>query len=266
MPLFRRRAPQATRLVEHYGPGARQLGEWWVPLAPPPGRLATVVLVHGGYWRPRYDRHLQDAVAAELAGAGFLVWNLEYAASDNPWPATLTDVSAGYDHVLAGEFAERVDGERIAVVGHSAGGQLALFLGSRGRLPADAAGAGPHVAPALVVAQAPVAALARAADERLGDGAVLTLLGGSPAKVPDRYARADPVALVGTGRRSLLLHSAADTAVPISQSSAYEQAARTAGDPGQLTEVPGDHFAHLDPASPAWAVARQALDDLGGFQ
>ena len=83
--------PGTTRLVESYGPGPRQLGEWWLPPAAPAGRLPTVVLVHGGYWRAQYDRTLEDALSADLASRGFLVWNIEYAASDAPWPATLTD-------------------------------------------------------------------------------------------------------------------------------------------------------------------------------
>lgn len=252
-------APGTTRVVEHYGPGPRQLGEWWVPPRARAGRLATVVLVHGGYWRPDYDRHLEDAVAADLAGAGFLVWNLEYAASDAPWPDTVRDVAAGYDHLDGGRFAERVDRQRVAVVGHSAGGHLALLLAARGRLPAGAAGSGPHLPPALVVAQAPVAALARAAAEDLGGGAVQALLGGTPAQVPDRYAATDPVALLPTAVRSVLVHGPADRTVPISQSRTYRAAALAAGDACRLVEVPGDHFVHLDPTSRAWGAVRDAL-------
>ena len=250
------------RDVEQYGPGVRQLGEWWVPPERFTGRRPTVVLVHGGYWRPSYDRHLEDAVAADLAGTGLLVWNLEYAASDAPWPATLTDVAAGYDHLLHGRFADRVDPARVAVVGHSAGGHLALWLGSRGRLPAGAPGAGPHRPPALVVPQAPVASLARGSAEALGGGAVDALLGGTPATVPQRYAEADPVALLPTGVPSVLVHGAGDSTVPLTQSTQYEAAARAAGDRCRLVEVPGDHFAHLDPGSAAWAAVRSALATL----
>ena len=70
-----------VRTVEAYGPGPLQRGEWWVP-PDAQGPLPTVVLVHGGYWRPAYDRTLEDAVAADLAGRGFLVWVPDYAASD----------------------------------------------------------------------------------------------------------------------------------------------------------------------------------------
>ena len=262
-----------VREVETY---AGLTGEWWVPPAAT-GLLPTVVLVHGGYWRAGYDRTLEDAVAADLAGRGFLVWNLDYRSSASPWPDTLTDVAAGYDHLLHGRYGHRVDPARVAVVGHSAGGHLALWLGSRGRLPVGAPGAllggpgavvsgsgavvgGPRVA--LAVAQAPVAALLRASSEGLGGGAVDALLGGAPAAVPEHLAVADPMALLPSGTRTVLVHGARDRTVPLSQSQDYLAAATARGGDARLVTVPGGHFTHLDPRSEACAALREALATL----
>ena len=248
-----------VRTVEAYGPGPLQRGEWWLPPGQDGGDalLPTVVLVHGGYWQPGYDRSLEDAVAADLAGRGFLVWNVDYRAADAGWPASLLDVAAAHDHLMTGSRSGRVDPARTAVVGHSAGGHLALWLGSRGRLPSSAPGAGPKAPPpAVVVAQAPVAALVDGAREGLGGGAVVDLLGGTPAQVPERYRVTDPVALAPAGVPVVLVHSRADALVPYAQSEAY---VRAAGPTAELVEVPGDHFAHLDPQSPALEAARRAL-------
>ena len=246
------------RTVEPYGDGPLQRGEWWLP--PGEGRLPTVVLVHGGYWGAGYDRSLEDAVAADLSARGFLVWNIDYAAADRPWPATLVDVAAGHDALVSGAYADRVDPARTAVVGHSAGGHLALWLASRARLPAGAPGARPRAPlPALAVGQAPVAALVRGAREGLGGGAVIALLGGDPEQVPERYTVADPVALAPSGIPAVLLHSEQDALVPISQSEEY---VRAAGPGARLVRVPGDHFAHLDPRSPAVEELRRALQVL----
>lgn len=247
-----------TRLVESYGAGRRRRGEWWVPPGAS-GPLPTVVLVHGGYWRSSYDLHLEDAVAADLAGRGFLVWNIDYAPSDQPWPATLTDAAAAYDFLQRGRHASRVDPERVAVVGHSAGGHLALWLASRHRLPAGAVGADPVVRPVLAVGQAPVADLVAGAAARLGGGAVQALLGGSPARVPGRYAIASPMALLPVeGVRLVLVHGEADEVVPVSQSQAYAGASG-----GDLHVLPGvGHFEHLDPRSPALAPVFAALAAL----
>ena len=255
-------AEGTTRNKEAYGELPRQVGEWWVPPAGP-GRLPTVVLVHGGYWRTGFDLTLQEAVAADLAGRGFLVWNIDYRPSSDPWPATLTDVASAFDHTATGQYADRVDRSRLAVVGHSAGGHLALWLASRGQVPTGGPGADPRLpSPTLVVAQAPVAGLAEGARLGLGGGAVQALLGGPPATVPERYAFADPSGLLPTGVESVLMHAADDDLVPLSQSTGYVQAATSAGDDSRLVRVTGGHFGHLDPASPAVDALREALDGM----
>lgn len=245
---------------ERYGADPRQVGDWWLPRDPGDGPLPTVVLVHGGFWREDYDLSLQDAVAADLADRGWLVWNIDYRPSSAPWPATLDDVAAAHDHLRRGRFGDRVDVERTAVVGHSAGGHLALWLGSRHRLPPGAPGAGDASIPSLVVAQAPVAALQAAAALGLDGGAVQALLGGEPADHPDRLAAADPVALLPTGVPTVCLHAPGDDRVPIALSEAYVAAG---GPHAQLVRVPGAHFEHLDPSSEAIAALHAVLRAVG---
>lgn len=241
-----------TRTVEAYGEGPLHRGEWWLP--DKPGLLPTVVLVHGGYWRPVYDRLLEDAIAADLSGRGFLCWNLDYRAADQPWPATLADVAAGYDHAVT---SDRVDRARISVVGHSAGGHLALWLASRHRLPVGAPGASPAgPLPTLCVAQAPIASLAEGSRAGLGGGAVDALVGGPPEQHPSRYAIADPIGLLPTGVRTVLIHGRSDDTVPLSQSEAYAAASGAT-----LLTYDGGHYEHLDVASEAVELLRSALVD-----
>ncbi len=249
-------AQGTTREKEPYGDLPRQQGEWWVPPGTT-GPLPTVVLVHGGYWRDGFDLTLEDAVAADLAGRGFLVWNIDYRPSSAGWPATLDDAAAAYDHVVKGRFADRVDPARIAVVGHSAGGHLALWLASvrPGRERTAPA-------PALAVGQAPVAALADGSRLGLGGGAVDALVGGPPQTYPERYAQADPVALLPTGVRTVCVHGTGDDIVPLSQSQTYVQVAVRAGDDARLVTVGGGHFEHLDPSSAALDALREALAAL----
>ncbi|HWH30716.1 MAG TPA: alpha/beta hydrolase [Mycobacteriales bacterium] len=262
--LLGRRGPDlpdgVERDVERYGAEPEQVVEWWLP-ARPAGPLRTVVLVHGGFWRPGFDRSLEHDVAAALVERGLLVANVDYRPSSVPWPATLADVAAAHDLLSTGTHAGRVAPDGVAVAGHSAGGHLALWLASRHRLPPGAVGARPlGPRPALVVAQAPVAALRTAARERLGGGAVQALLGGGPGEVPDRYRVADPVGLLPTGVRTVCVHGDADDVVPPAQSREYVRAATRAGDDARLELVPGGHFEHLEPMTAAGAALVAALD------
>lgn len=259
-----------VRVVEPYGPTGAQEGEWWLPAGADAtaGLLPTVVLVHGGFWRAGYDRSLEDAVAADLSGRGFLCWVPDYRPSTHPWPTTLTDAAAAADHLSRGRFASRVDPSRLAFVGHSAGGHLALWLGSRHRIGVGAgvaagiAATAATLRPTVVVSQAGVAALTAAARARLGDGAPLELVDGPPGTHDERYAVADPLRLLPTGVRTVLIHGVADATVPLEQSAAYRAAALAAGDDCELVEVPGGHREHLDPASAAGRALRVVLAAL----
>ena len=163
------------------------------------------MIIHGGFWRAQYDLSLGRPLAADLAAHGFTCWNLEYrrVGDGGGWPATFADVAAGIDR-LAGLD---VDTSRVVAVGHSAGGQLAVWAAGRAKLPAGAPGAAPEVELAGVVSQAGVLDLATAARDGVGATAVPDLLGGSPAQVPERYALADPIQQVPLAAPVLCLHA-----------------------------------------------------------
>ena len=140
-----------------YGERGDQFGE----LTRPQGReppWPVAVLIHGGYWRAKYDLRLQDPLVPDLAGRGWAVWNLEYRRlgwrSRGGWPATFEDVAAGIDHL--GRVDAPLDLARVVAIGHSAGGHLALWAAARRGLPAGAPGAEAAVRAGAAVAQAGV--------------------------------------------------------------------------------------------------------------
>jgi acetyl esterase/lipase len=168
-------------------------------------------------------------------------------------------VAAGIDHL--GRLEAPLDLARVAGIGHSAGGHLALWAAARRRLPAGAPGAEPAVRLAGAVSQAGVADLREAARLGLSRGAARSLLGGPPGKLPRRYDVASPIELLPLGVPQLLVHGDADDAVPVEISRAYAERAALAGDPCELVELAGcGHFEHLDPASEAWRAVTGWLE------
>lgn len=243
-----------------YGDDPSQLLE----LTRPDGtdRSPVVVLVHGGFWSSQYDLGLMRPLVPSLVAEGWAVAVIEYRRVEPGgigWPATFEDASAAVE-ALAGVAG--LDLDAVVAVGHSAGGHLATWLASRHRVPPGAPGASPGVRVRGAVSQAGVVDLRAAAAEGLGGAAAQALLGGEPDQVPDRYAVGSPIELVPVGVPIELVHGRSDRLVPITQSRAYAAAASQAGDPVRLTEVPGDHFAMIEPTTPAWAACLEATRRL----
>jgi acetyl esterase/lipase len=254
-----RPAPPADLTVS-YGPHPDQVADVRLPAGSGPAPL--LLMLHGGFWRAEFDRSHLGPMASDLAGRGFAVASVEYrrTGGGGGWPATFTDIAEACDAVPA-LIEEAVPGrvDRIVYGGHSAGGHLAVWAALRDRLPAGAPGrtdAAPPVAGVLALAA--VLDLAGAHRLGLGEDAVGALLGGSPERLPDRYAATDPAAYGTPGPRVLLVHGDRDSRVPVEMSRRYAAATGSA-----LTEVAGaDHFAVIDPESAAWPAVVDALNLL----
>jgi acetyl esterase/lipase len=244
-----------TRIA--YGDAPEQFGDLWSPDDGRSEPRPVVVLVHGGFWRARYALDLMDPLAADLAGRGFVVWNIEYrrvGQEGGGYPGTLDDVGRAVDH-LADVTEPLLDLERVAFVGHSAGGHLAFWAAGRDRLAPGSPGADPAVLPALVIGQGPVGDLVEAVRRGAGNGAVLDLMGGTPEELADEYAVANPD--IGPGVAVAVVRGDRDDVVLRGYS------VPSAAGPVTEIDVAGeDHFDLIDPASGSWAEVVALLDPI----
>ena len=182
----------------------------------------NAILLHGGFWRPEWTRSTTHALAVDLAVRGWTSWNVEYRRSG--LEDMLADVAAALERCGPG-----------TVIGHSAGGHLALWAAATARAE-------------RVVSLAGVTDLARAAREGIGGNAAVDLAGADPP------AHADPMRLLPLRASALLVHGTEDDRVPVDYGRAYAAASGA-----ELLELPGvGHFDVIDPRSAAWAdvVAR----------
>ncbi len=249
-----------------YGPHPSQT----VRLILPGGaHIPIAVVIHGGYWRSAYGAELAEPLGRDLTrfGVGAAVIEYRRVGEGGGWPTTLADVARAVDS-LAGPGQRLAAGtlllDRVAAIGHSAGGHLAAWLAHRGSLRAGTSGSvGPgeaHVPVVGAVTQAGLLDLVSASTERLGDGAVVALMEGEARSLPQRYHHASPLANVGDGARVVCVHGEVDDTVPLSQSERYFEAARMAGDPVKLIVLPGiGHYELIDVDHPAWDACRDQL-------
>lgn len=262
--ILARRAPRANARLA-YGPDKLQIGELRLPVGA--GRHPVFVGIHGGYWRARYGLEYFGHVCAALTAAGAATWNIEYRRLGNRgggWPGLFLDVGQACDHLRALAHTYPLDLSRVVAIGHSAGGQLALWAAGRHRIAqASPLHALNPLAVGGVVALAGVCDLRQAWELRLSDAVTDQLLGGSPERWPERYAAASPAELLPLGVPQLLIHGTADEHVPYALSREYATAALAAGDPATLLTLPGaGHFGLVDPQAQEWPrvlAATQAL-------
>lgn len=255
-------APKPLKLF--YGPDSLQFGELWLPEKP----LAPIVtVIHGGCWRSKYDLTLMDDMSLDLRNRGYAVWNLEYRRTEDRgggWPGTFTDVARGLKHLKSLAQNYPIDIDRILLMGHSAGGHLALWLGAQRQLNAESE---------LIIEDLPdimgIISLAGITDlityfapTGCGDN-VIKLIGGNPAEVPDRYTEGSPISHLPLSINQKLITGEKDDTVPIEHITPYYNLAMENNDNIELIIIPeAGHFEVITPGSIAWPYVLEALEDL----
>jgi acetyl esterase/lipase len=261
-----------SRPADHrigYGPDSSEFGDLRVPTGT--GPHPVVVLIHGGCFKAAYAT-LNDLapMADALKADGIASWNVEYRRVGQPgggWPGTYLDIGRAMDHLRTISPTHALDLSRVVVVGHSAGGHLAMWSAARSRLPRSSA---LYVADPLPVRGAvdlagPVDMSSNIAgyEKLCRDSVITTMLGGTPASVPDRYAEASAMRLIPLGVPQVLVVGTHEEFVPRPLVDAYVKAATQAGDSVRLLVMPRvGHFEIATTRPPTWAPLEAAIRAL----
>jgi acetyl esterase/lipase len=226
--------PADVRLA--YGPEPLQFGDLRLPEAEAP---PLAVVIHGGYWKANYNLIHTGHMSQALTEQGVATWNVEYRRVGDPgggWPGTGNDVARAVE--LVAELP--VDQTRVVLVGHSAGGQLALWAAKRAQLP--------------VVALAPVSDVRESAARTGPDGAPARFM------AAEHFAEGSPLELLPLGVRQIVIHGTEDDGVPYAMSERYVEAA---GGEAELVTLEGTgHFEPIDPLAPVFAQTVAAVQKL----
>lgn len=263
--LLARPRPAADHRIA-YGQDPDQFGELWLPKAD--GPRPVVVLIHGGCWQESLPGlELMDYAAASLRRRGYAVWNLEYrrlGRAGGGYPGTFEDVARGVDALRGLARSYPLDLRRVVLVGHSAGGQLALWAAAQSRRPAGGPGAAPPLPVAGVVSLAGIDDLeayhAKGPAACGGPGVVEALVGAPGRSLPAAFANTSPAAMLPLGVPQVIVSGEQDPIVPPAFGSGYAAKARRAGDDVRAVVVPHvGHFELIDPLSDAWRPVAEAI-------
>jgi len=210
----------------------------------------VVMLVHGGCWLSQFDITHTKAMSSGLAAEGYVVWNIEYRRSGNggEWPVALDDIKLAMS-ALQTHKGHQLDLSNINILGHSAGGHLALLAGSElAQLNL------PQSSKVKVVGLAPIVDInAYALGENSCQTATPLFMGGMPEARAAEYQAAN--VLNRSFEQSLKVYSLSggkDALVPVSFTQHPELNLRTVDEAG--------HFDWIHPGTEAFKLLLSILE------
>jgi acetyl esterase/lipase len=257
--LLDRPRPRATYTLPVAGGLAADL---WLPAGN--GPFPVVLMIHGGCWQKHIaDRTIMNYAAEALRAQGFAVWNIEYRGIDEVgggYPGTFLDVANAADALRNVAPRYRLDLNRVAGFGHSAGGHLVAWLAARGKLPQTSPLHSDTPLPLRGIVMAGGLPDLHTAPQGCGGNSVPSLIGPQTATHPDIYADTSPADLLPFNIPQVSVNGDGDPVSTPAMAQAYTQRATTAGDHARVIVVPhAGHVEEITPRTPIFAREVEAL-------
>ncbi|WP_240320710.1 alpha/beta hydrolase [Sphingomonas crusticola] len=259
--LLSRPQPKADATIA-YGADPLQHVDLWLPKGR--GVHPVVLMVHGGCWQTEVAKaDIMNWIADDLRTRGIAVWNIEYRGVDRPgggYPGTFLDVARAADALTAHAATYRLRMRNIVVIGHSAGGHLALWLGARRSLPKSTqlyAARPIRLAAAISLGGLPDLEAATIAPGNTCDTEPVLKLAGQPTPArPDVFADTSPARLPDPAIPITLINGTLDRIAPPAFAAAYAAKRKAA----RITIANEGHVELISPETKSWAAAVKRIE------
>ena len=251
-----------------YGSNVMQVGELRLPQTTSEKAVPLVIIIHGGCWVSGYaDYQFMGRFAQAVTNLGYATWNIEYRAlgTGGNWPVIFQDVSQAVDYTRTLAKSYPVDAAKVAAIGHSAGGHLALWAGSRENLKADS---DLYIQNPLairgVISLAGIANVTRKSGCNNLANDVIGMPVTSPGEdLTQRLKESSPLQMLPIRTKTILISGSADTIVPPAMGDEYSMRASELGDHSLHYSLQGlGHFDLIDSTKTNWGLYQQSLQEF----
>ncbi len=219
-----------------YGEDESQYVLYWSAKNPIDDPAPIIIFIHGGCWLKDYDIAHSLPLASALSKQGYGVWSIEYRRTGQAgggWPGSFEDIKEAITLLFNKQIGD-VDYSNVVIVGHSAGGHLAMLAAKSFE---------ENIQQAIglaAITDLPAYAKGNNSCEQVAP----KFMGGTHEVLPAQYKKADPRS-VGLHHNTVLMHGSLDSIVALEQSVAPSSS--------QILVDKAGHFDWIHPHSAAYA-------------
>jgi pimeloyl-ACP methyl ester carboxylesterase len=258
----------AKPVLLSYGSNKMQVGELRLPLVSGDKLAPLVIIIHGGCWVSSYaDYHFMDSFSQAITDLGYATWNIEYRAigTGGEWPIIFQDINKAVDYSRDIATHYPIDINKVAVIGHSAGGHLALWTASRTNIKSTSDLYTEN--PLTISGVISLAGIANVSGNNSCGGLANSVIGVPISPITDtliqRRLETSPLQMLPTQIKTVLISGSVDGIVPPSMGTEYSTEATKFGDDSLHYILQGlGHFDLIDPAKTNWSLYQQSLQEI----
>lgn len=251
-----------------YGDNRMQVGELRLPDSTSTEPVPLVIIIHGGCWISALASYrFMDTFSEAITDFGYATWNIEYRAlgTGGAWPTIFQDVGSAVDYTRILAHTYPIDISNIAVIGHSAGGHLALWAASRTTIKNDNELYTEN--PLVIKGAISLAGVADVTGIHACSPQVSEIIGmaTSPTSetLTNRLLTTSPHHMLPSSTTTVLISGSLDNLVPPAMGTEYSNKASSLGDTSTHYILEGlNHFDLIDPSKTNWSLYQQSLEEI----